>query len=224
MGLAVMMGVQTPAMAAETSQESTTQETVLEPQTEEGETVQVEIAESQAEEIETTQVEITESQTAEAETEQATTTEYQAEEVNATEPQTEETAIVTENTEAQVEEVSEQVGQAEKKTEVEVAVLAAEEDGWHQNDDGSYYYVRDGEILKDCVEKIDDSYYGFDWNGVMYVDTDFWLFDEEAETDKWYRAKADGSLYVNEWYSLDEWHTYYYGADGKRNRRKTILF
>ena len=216
MGLAVMMGVQTPAMAAETSQESTTQETVLEPQTEEGETVQVEIAESQAEEIETTQVEITESQTAEAETEQATTTEYQAEEVNATEPQTEETAIVTENTEAQVEEVSEQVGQAEQKTEVEVAVLAAEEDGWHQNDDGSYYYVRDGEILKDCVEKIDDSYYGFDWNGVMYVDTDFWLFDEEAETDKWYRAKADGSLYVNEWYSLDEWHTYYYGADGKR--------
>ena len=31
MGLAVMMGVQTPAMAAETSQESTTQETMLEP-------------------------------------------------------------------------------------------------------------------------------------------------------------------------------------------------
>ena len=54
MGLAVMMGVQTPAMAAKTSQESTTQETVLEPQTEESETAQVEIAESQAEEIETT--------------------------------------------------------------------------------------------------------------------------------------------------------------------------
>ena len=87
--------------------------------------------------------------------------------MNATETQTEETAISTENAESQVEEASEQVGQTEQETEAEVeaeiAVLAAEEDGWHQNDDGSRYYVKDGEILKGCVEKIDDSYYGFDW-------------------------------------------------------------
>ena len=240
MGLAVMMGVQTPAMAAETSQESTTQETMLEPQTEESETAQMEIAESQAEEIETTQVEIAESQAAEiettqveitesqtaesqiaeAETEQATTTEYQAEEVNATETQTEETAISTENAESQVEEASEQVGQTEQETEAEVeaeiAVLAAEEDGWHQNDDGSRYYVKDGEILKDCVEKIDDSYYGFNWNGVMYADDDFSIWNEETQMADFYRAKADGSLYVNEWYILGEWSKCYYGADGRR--------
>lgn len=234
MGLAVMMGVQTPAMAAETSQEATTQETMLEPQTEESETAQMEIAESQAEEIETTQVEIAESQAAEiettqveitesqtaesqiaeAETEQATTTEYQAEEVNATETQTEETAISTENAESQVEEASEQVGQ---ETEAEVAVLeAAEEDGWNQNDDGSRYYVKDGEILKDCVEKIDDSYYGFNWNGVMYADDDFSIWNEETQMADFYRAKADGSLYVNEWYILGEWSKCYYGADGRR--------
>ena len=221
MGLAVMMGVQTPAMAAETSQESTTQETVLEPQTEEGETVQVEIAESQAEEIETTQVEITESQTAEsqiaeAETGQATTTEYQAEEVNETETQTEETAISTENAESQVEEASEQVGQAEQETEAEVAVLeAAEEDGWHQNDDGSRYYVKDGEVLRGCVEKIGDSYYGFESDGTMYIDSEFTILNEEINRVYYYRAKADGSLYVNEWYIPDEWSKCYYGADGK---------
>ena len=232
MGLAVMMGVQTPAMAAETSQESTTQETVLEPQTEEGETVQVEIAESQAEEIETTQVEIAESQAeeiettqvenvesqaAEAESEQTDTTELQSEEVNETETQTEETAISTENAESQVEEASEQVGQAEQETEAEVAVLeAAEEDGWHQNDDGSRYYVKDGEILKGCVEKIDDSYYGFNWNGVMYADDDFSIWNEETQMADFYRAKADGSLYVNEWYIPGEWSKCYYGADGKQ--------
>ena len=232
MGLAVMMGVQTPAMAAETSQESMTQETVLEPQTEEGETVQVEIAESQAEEIETTQVENAESQAekiettqvenvesqaAEAETEQTDTTELQSEEVNETETQTEETAISTENAESQVDEASEQVGQAEQETEAEVAVLeAAEEDGWHQNDDGSRYYVKDGEILKGCVEKIDDSYYGFNWNGVMYADDDFSIWNEETQMADFYRAKADGSLYVNEWYIPGEWSKCYYGADGKQ--------
>ena len=228
MGLAVMMGVQTPAMAAETSQESMTQETVLEPQTEESETAQVEIAESQAEEIETTQVEIAEShaegiettqvesvesQTEEAETEQTDTTELQSEEVNATEYQTEETVISTENAESQVEEVS---GQVEQETEAEIAVLAAEEDGWHQNDDGSRYYVKDGEILKGCVEKIDDSYYGFDWNGVMYADDDFSIWNEEIQMADFYRAKADGSLYVNEWYIPNEWSKCYYGADGKQ--------
>ena len=192
---------------------------IAESQAEEIETTQVEIAESQAAEIETTQVEITESQTAEsqiaeAETEQATTTEYQAEEVNATETQTEETAISTENAESQVEEASEQVGQ---ETEAEVAVLeAAEEDGWNQNDDGSRYYVKDGEILKDCVEKIDDSYYGFNWNGVMYADDDFSIWNEETQMADFYRAKADGSLYVNEWYILGEWSKCYYGADGRR--------
>ena len=176
MGLAVMMGVQTPAMAAETSQEFTTQETMQE---------------SAAQEM--TQ-EVKEQET-------ATSQELATQETTPETP---------------VEEVYEPVVQAEQETEAEVVVQAAEADGWHQNDDGSRYYVKDGEVLTGCIEKIGDSYYGFDWDGVMYVDTDFWLFDEEAETDKWYRAKADGSLYVNEWYSLDEWYTYYYGADGKR--------
>ena len=186
MGLAVMMGVQTPAMAAETSQESTTQETVLEPQTEE------------------------------AETEQADTVEPQTEEVNATELQTEEVAISTEDTESQAEEISEQVGQAEQETEAEAVVLAAEEDGWHQNDDGSRYYIKDGEILKYCVEKIGDSYYGFDGNGVMYADCEFSIWNGEIQKSDDYRAKADGSLYVNEWYVYNEWNKYYYGSDGKR--------
>lgn len=154
--------------------------------------------------------------------------------MNATETQTEETAISTENAESQVEEASEQVGQTEQETEAEVeaeiAVLAAEEDGWHQNDDGSRYYVKDGEILKDCVEKIDDSYYGFNWKGVMYTDSEFNFWNEETQKREYYRAKADGSLYVNEWYKT-KWETsYYYGEGGKAYSgiqtvdRKSILF
>ena len=86
--------------------------------------------------------------------------------------------------------------------------------------DGYYYYVKDNEILKSCVEKIGDYYYGFSYEGRMYNDESFWVYDRHGQGN--YRAQAGGALYVNQWYTYVEsmgsykYYTYYYyGVDGK---------
>ena len=91
-----------------------------------------------------------------------------------------------------------------------------EKDGWLKAD-GKYLYVKDGKFLKDCVEKIGDAYYGFNYNGIMYADCQFSILDSESQRSIYYRAKADGSLYVNEWYipSNSYEDSYYYGEGGK---------
>ena len=48
----------------------------------------------------------------------------------------------------------------------------------------------------------------------MYANTYFSFWDSELRREIWYRAKADGSLYVNEWYE-DRGGKYYYVEDGK---------
>ena len=81
----------------------------------------------------------------------------------------------------------------------------------------NYYYMQDGAMKKDCVAQIAGKYYKFNYAGVLYMDC---MGDD-------YRAKADGSLYINEWaggsrqennldndlYDNSSWR--YYGADGK---------
>lgn len=84
--------------------------------------------------------------------------------------------------------------------------------------EGYYYYVKDNELLEECVEKIGDYYYGFDDEGRMYNNEEFSLYDDDE--DKWnnYYAQAGGALYTNGWYketaSMSTYY-YYYGADGK---------
>lgn len=86
--------------------------------------------------------------------------------------------------------------------------------------DGTYYYSKNGSLLKNCVEKINGVYYGFDYAGELYLDTTFSVW--EGQKPFYYIAKADGSLYTNEW-SLSEpdengnryWN--YYGSDAKRS-------
>ena len=81
----------------------------------------------------------------------------------------------------------------------------------------NYYYMQDGAMKKDCVAQIAGKYYKFNYAGILYMDC---IGDD-------YRAKADGSLYINEWaggsgqennldndlYDNSSWR--YYGADGK---------
>ena len=77
----------------------------------------------------------------------------------------------------------------------------------------NWYYVKDNQALKDCVEKIGNEYYGFDWNGKM-LKNPFSRYDSEEKRYISYRPKGNGSLYVNSWY--DENGTwYYYGEAGK---------
>ena len=182
-GMAAMMAVQTPAMAVETTKETpaqeTTQETPIETSTE---GVEVEETEASTESIQTVEVSTEEMQAAE----EVVT---EAEEVQET-TITEETMLSTEPVE--IKNVSEP---AEVETEADIVALAAEEDGWHENSDGSRYYVKNGETLKDCVEKIGDSYYGFDGNGSLYSEGEFDIWNSETAKYDYYRAKEDGSLY-----------------------------
>ena len=71
-------------------------------------------------------------------------------------------------------------------------------------------YVNNYAYVHNCVLKIDGNYYGFDYNGYMYQDSEFRdLYNGE------HRAKADGTLYVSEWYQDSDGYWYYY--DESRN-------
>ena len=78
-----------------------------------------------------------------------------------------------------------------------------------------WYYTESGELIENQVKKIGNKLYGFDYNGQMYDNTEFSIYDEE--TGEWinYRAKSGGSLYVNEWYDGEyDYDEFYYGENG----------
>ncbi|MBR6897963.1 MAG: hypothetical protein IKN24_07310 [Lachnospiraceae bacterium] len=97
-----------------------------------------------------------------------------------------------------------------------IEVLA--DDGWVQDGDNWYYY-ENGEAVSDTIKKIGDSYYGFNYYGVMYDDLSFGMYGYYSNSYVWgyiyYRAKAGGALYVNEWYQDEFGTTYYYGENGR---------
>lgn len=79
--------------------------------------------------------------------------------------------------------------------------------GWFQMDGVYYYHKGNGALLTDTVTAIGGKYYGFDASGRMYSDVEFYRSGNS------YRARDDGSLYVNQWYKKgSDW--YYYGAGG----------
>ena len=61
--------------------------------------------------------------------------------------------------------------------------------------DGTYYYLKDGHFLKECVEKIDGNYFGFDSAGQMYNNRSFSVSFQDEIGSWWtgyYRAKSGG--------------------------------
>ena len=72
---------------------------------------------------------------------------------------------------------------------------------------GKIYYVENGEFVKNSVVQIDDAYFGFNDMGQQYVDCEF---EQDGNN---YRAKQDGTLYVNEWCESSS-SKYYYGEGG----------
>ena len=99
-------------------------------------------------------------------------------------------------------------------------MIELQENGWIKDGENDKY-VKDGQVLTDCVEKIGDSYYSFDSTGVMYRNTALTRWDEATQKYTYYFIKADGRLYVNEWYEYDKYDNYghgiwyYYGDEGK---------
>lgn len=85
--------------------------------------------------------------------------------------------------------------------------------GWDVNDDGSWSYYIDGVMQVDIVLNINGVYYGFNYNGQMYVSREFQSYVEDGDWG-YFRANDDGTLLVNQWFfdeNYDSW--YYYGPN-----------
>jgi len=87
--------------------------------------------------------------------------------------------------------------------------------GW-KSSGGVWAYVKNGEFVIDRVIGIGGAYYGFDYSGFMQKDTDFAARHDVSGHTEWayFRARADGTLYTNQWYQSDEGDWYHYGPDG----------
>lgn len=124
------------------------------------------------------------------------------------------TEIEEQKTETQLTEISSEQAGEEYVLQEDLGFLT---DGWNQDSDGKFAYVKDGQTVKNKVIEIDGKYYGLDDRGIMHANKVFYIRDSEDDTYLWYRAKEDGSLYVNEW-DL-KWEPvafyYYYGEEGK---------
>jgi len=83
----------------------------------------------------------------------------------------------------------------------------------------AWFYIENKVVVRNKVKKIGTSYYGFDYQGKMYADREFEMYDSEGSSSyRWYyyRAKSSGALYANEWYHSENNDWYYYGSDAKR--------
>ena len=49
----------------------------------------------------------------------------------------------------------------------------------------------------------------------MYANRDFSIWNFDSQMSSYYRAKEDGRLYANDWYTDEREVFYYYGEDGK---------
>ena len=95
----------------------------------------------------------------------------------------------------------------------ETSVLAAPvKNGWVQEEGGYRYYENDVYVTN-VVKKLSKLYYGFGADGFMYKDCSFEAESEELKGSALFRAKSNGTLYVNEWYKEGANH-YYYGDAG----------
>ena len=95
-------------------------------------------------------------------------------------------------------------------------------DGWIFTGN-KYYYVLGGKLCRSETVQIGDKYYAFCEDGTM-LENDlltYAYYYEDALNGFTYnccRAKADGSLYVNEWYKDKDGDWYYFGENGEGAR------
>ena len=144
---------------------------------------------------------------------QAETLESEAEESQVEQLQVEQSEVTETVSEENLSEELESEAEPELQLETEPLNSNAEDnearsaDGcwWVKAENGKWQYVNNYVYVHNCVLKIDGNYYGFDYNGYMYQDSEFRdLYNGE------HRAKADGTLYVSEWYQDSDGYWYYY--------------
>ena len=83
---------------------------------------------------------------------------------------------------------------------------------------GKKYYFNSSGIMITGKKKVAGIYYLFDDNGALLMNC--W---HQVASGNWYRAKADGRLYVSEWY-VESGKWYYFGSTGimAHNTKVTI--
>ena len=112
--------------------------------------------------------------------------------------------IIAEVTDVIIMKLSELEAVVESILFVSGEAVELSKNGWNLVD-GNYLYVKDGQLLRECLEKIGDAYYYFGYSGVMLSDTTFGL----PNTEGYYRVHADGSLYISQWYRINGFWEYY---------------
>ena len=85
-------------------------------------------------------------------------------------------------------------------------------DGWVQFEDKKYY-AEGGEILIDCVKKIGDYYYCFNYSGIIYTDEIGSAWNSSTGSYCYFYADKDGHLKTNTW-GTGTYSDYYFGEDG----------
>ena len=190
---------------------------------EDAETEEVDAEEAEADEAGTEEVDAVEVDAVEAEevdsedAEEVDSVDADAEEADVEVSETEEDALDSEIDEVEAEEID---------TEEEVSIaneLEIIKNGWVKQSDGSYKYYENGVAVTHQVKKIGNDYFGFDYDGIMYDDTSFSIWEEDVDNWVNYCAKKGGYLYVNSWYE-DEWgNLLYFGAGGRANVGDAVL-
>lgn len=143
----------------------------------------------------------TQAETLESEAEESQAEQLQVEQSEGTEDVSEENLYEETESESELQLETEPLNSNVESNEARSA------DGcwWVKAENGKWQYVNNYVYVHNCVLKIDGNYYGFDYNGYMYQDSEFRdLYNGE------HRAKADGTLYVSEWYQDSEGYWYYY--------------
>lgn len=90
-------------------------------------------------------------------------------------------------------------------------VREVKNNSWIEDGDGYRYYFMNGALLKNCVQYVDNAWYGFDYYGRMYKDRDFYIIATDNSYD-YYNASENGALTCNAW---AESHDRFYGWNGK---------
>ena len=87
--------------------------------------------------------------------------------------------------------------------------------GWSEFN-GKRYYVEDDCMLNYTVRSVDGISYIFDADGFVVEDDEYGFWDNDEQKHIFYRAYADGTLYLNTWYTNPETGLkYYYDNTGK---------
>ena len=97
----------------------------------------------------------------------------------------------------------------------EAAVSEAAEDatdGWAE-ENGYKVYYKDGAKVKSQVLMIGGEYYGFNYNGHLYKNSFFTMYNNERKAYTCFHAGSDGVLARSTWYSSPYDTKYYFEAD-----------